>query len=89
MATSGGDTDGGEARSGDTGGGGTGGGGGGGGADPGPTARSGPASLTATEEEAATAEAELAGAVGRGRNDFKIVLARRVIADALQGNQAR
>ena len=64
MATSGGDTDGGEARSGDTGGGGTGGGGGGGGADPGPTARSGPASLTATEEEAATAEAELA--VGRG-----------------------
>ena len=46
------------------------------------------AALAAGASPADAAEAELAGAVGRGRNDFKIVLSRRVIADALQGNHA-
>lgn len=52
-------------------------------------ARKTEAALAAGASPAEAAEAELAGAVGRGRNDFKIVLARRVIAAALEGDQAR
>ncbi|HUZ11840.1 MAG TPA: FAD binding domain-containing protein [Caulobacteraceae bacterium] len=42
------------------------------------------AALARGASAAEAAEAELAGARGRGRNDFKIALARRVIAAALQ-----
>lgn len=42
------------------------------------------AAVAAGATPAEAAEAELAGAVGRGMNDFKITLARRVIAAALE-----
>ncbi len=42
------------------------------------------AALAAGATPAEAAEAELAAAVGQGRNDFKITLARRVIAAALE-----
>jgi xanthine dehydrogenase YagS FAD-binding subunit len=47
------------------------------------------AARAAGASPAEAAEAELAGARGLGRNDFKIALARRVIADALAGGPAR
>ena len=42
------------------------------------------AAVAAGASPSEAAEAELAGAVGRGMNDFKITLARRVIAAALE-----
>jgi len=47
------------------------------------------AARAAGASPAEAAEAELADARGLGRNDFKITLARRVIADALAGGPAR
>ena len=47
------------------------------------------AALAAGASHAEAAETELADARGLGRNDFKITLARRVIADALAGGPVR